>query len=525
MGARQAGHRWAGFDMLSLLSLTAFFASMPFLLAPLNLLRPLLFQATAEPLLEPLSATPFLAAMALAAMFASLAMLFVCLLKTAYARLGRRLLIAAGGAYLVGMAFTCLACFAPGVPSSLLVVAGAFVGAGGAVLCMAWARRVHLPDLRASLASLVALGAALFVLDALISLAGDAVRAIALLALAAAGTAGCLRGALAQSGAESRSTTSGANWWDVFGKLDLSLLGEGGSDFKSPWSRTLFFIVTPAVVFLLFVSGMNMHHTFYGDFPIEIVGGFVAVACAAVLLLAKSERAVVNAGYRMYLPIIAAVVFVVGDFAMIELRGLFLNVGVYVFCFVYGLLMCAMIITMMSRMESLKLPAACMLVIAACLIAQLSYANIDAGVLGAYRLNVLLFLLVVSVVLLIAMPSSRVWRVVIEGIDVSDGADSPAAETETDADAAKADIVTLEARCAMVAESCGLTPREAEILRFLGRGYGSVYIADTLVIAESTVRSHVKSIYRKIDVSSREELISRIDEMGETVEKPIAPIG
>lgn len=201
MGARQAGHRWAGFDMLSLLSLTAFFASMPFLLAPLNLLRPLLFQATAEPLLEPLSATPFLAAMALAAMFASLAMLFVCLLKTAYARLGRRLLIAAGGAYLVGMAFTCLARFAPGVPSSLLVVAGAFVGAGGAVLCMAWARRVHLPDLRASLASLVALGAALFVLDALISLAGDAVRAIALLALAAAGTAGCLRGALARRAA------------------------------------------------------------------------------------------------------------------------------------------------------------------------------------------------------------------------------------------------------------------------------------------------------------------------------------
>lgn len=525
MRARQAGHRWAGFDVISLLSLAAFFSGMPFLLAPLNLMRPLLDAATAEPVLEPLSSTPFLTAMALAAMFASLAMLFVCLLKTAFARLGRRLLVAAGCAYLVGMAVACLARFASGVPLSVIVVAGAFVGAGGAVLCMAWARQAHLPDLRVALFSLVALGAVLFALDALLSLAGDAVRALALVSLAVAGTVGCLRGALAQSSAEMRPTTSGANWWDVFGKLDLSLLGEGGSDFKSPWSRTLFFIVTPAVVFLLFVAGMNMHHTSYGDFPIEIAGGLIAVACTVPLLFAKGDRAVVNAGYRIYLPIIAAVVFVVGDFAMIELRGLFLNVGVYVFCFVYGLLMCAMVVAMMSRMKSLKLPAACMLVIAACLIAQLSYANIDAGVLGAYRLNVLLFLLVVSVVLLIVMPSSRVWRVVIEGIDVSDDVDREGSEDGQTADAVKAEAATLEERCDAVARSCGLTPREAEILRFLGRGYGSVYIADALVIAESTVRSHVKSIYRKIDVSSREELISRIDEIGETAENPINPLG
>lgn len=504
--------------MLSLLSLTAFFSSMPFLLAPLNLLRPLLSSASDEPLLEPLVATPFLTAMALAAMFAALAMLFVCLLKTAYARLGRRLLIAAGAAYLVGMVFVCLVYFAPGVSSTLIVLSGALIGAGGAVLCMAWARQVHLPDLRIALASFVALGGALFVIDALLALAAPVVRSIAMLLLALAGTFGCLRGALAQSGAESRPTTSGANWWDVFGKLDMSLLG-AESDFRTPLSRTLFFIVTPAIVFLLFVAGMNMHHTLYGDFPLEIVGGFIAVVCTVPLLFSRGERAIISAGYRIYLPIIAAVVFVVGDFAMIDVRGLFLNVGVYVFCFVYGLLMCAMVITMMSRMKSLALPAACMLVIAACLIALLSYANIDAGVLGAYRLNVLLVLLVISVVLLVVMPSSNVWRVVIEGIDVSDAA------LRDDAEHAKDSVLTLEERCDRVACACELTPREAEILRYLGRGYGSVYIADTLVIAESTVRSHVKSIYRKIGVSSREELICRIDEIGETAENPTDPLG
>ena len=46
----------------------------------------------------------------------------------------------------------------------------------------------------------------------------------------------------------------------------------------------------------------------------------------------------------------------------------------------------------------------------------------------------------------------------------------------------------------------------------LGRGHGIAFIAGTLVISESTVRTHVKAIYRKIGVSSREELLERVDE-------------
>ncbi|WP_139653743.1 helix-turn-helix transcriptional regulator [Raoultibacter phocaeensis] len=514
MGNLRAGYRWAGFDAVSLLSLAAFFASTPLLLAPLDLMRPVLASSSDGPLLEPLTSAPFLTAVALAAMFASLAMLFVCLLKTAYARLGRTLLVGAGTSYALGMLIVCAAHFAAPVPQLVAVSAGALVGAGGAVLCMAWARQVSLPDLRIALGSLVALGAAVFALDTLVLFMTVPFRAMALALLAVAGMLGCVRSAWGSAGAGLDATTSGANWWDVFGRLDMSLI-ESGSDFATPLSRTLFFIVTPAVVFLLFIAGMNMHHTFYGDVLVEVLGGSIAVLCAIVLLFMKTERATINVAYRIYLPLIAAVVFVVGDFAPLDVRGLFLNVGVYVFCFVYGLVMCAMVIMMMSRMRSLALPAACMLVIAACLIAMPSYANLDAGVLGAYRLNVLLVLLLVAVILLIVTPSSRVWRLVIEGIDLSDALEKPGEQAGRSA--------TLEERCDYVARACGLTPRESEILRFLGRGYGSVYIAEALVIAESTVRSHVKSIYRKVDVSSREELISRIDEIGETPETDAAP--
>lgn len=75
-----------------------------------------------------------------------------------------------------------------------------------------------------------------------------------------------------------------------------------------------------------------------------------------------------------------------------------------------------------------------------------------------------------------------------------------------------APVRDVAARCDDLAASCGLTPRESEILGYLGRGHGIVFVADALVISESTVRTHVKSIYRKLGVSSREELVSKVDE-------------
>ena len=49
-------------------------------------------------------------------------------------------------------------------------------------------------------------------------------------------------------------------------------------------------------------------------------------------------------------------------------------------------------------------------------------------------------------------------------------------------------------------------------LGYLGRGHGIAFVADALVISESTVRTHVKSIYKKLGVNSREELVSKVSE-------------
>ena len=80
---------------------------------------------------------------------------------------------------------------------------------------------------------------------------------------------------------------------------------------------------------------------------------------------------------------------------------------------------------------------------------------------------------------------------------------------DSDTDGEVPDVAT---RCLKVAELYKLSPRETEIFGYLGRGHGIVFIAETLVISESTVRTHVKNIYKKIGVSSREELLQLVDE-------------
>lgn len=49
----------------------------------------------------------------------------------------------------------------------------------------------------------------------------------------------------------------------------------------------------------------------------------------------------------------------------------------------------------------------------------------------------------------------------------------------------------------------GLTPREAEVLHHIGRGLRVPDVAGLLGLTENTVAGYVKSIYRKLNISSR----------------------
>ena len=59
-----------------------------------------------------------------------------------------------------------------------------------------------------------------------------------------------------------------------------------------------------------------------------------------------------------------------------------------------------------------------------------------------------------------------------------------------------------------------LTPREADIARLLAHGYTAKRVADELTLSLNTVQSYTKSIYRKLDVHKKDELIEKVSHLG-----------
>lgn len=70
---------------------------------------------------------------------------------------------------------------------------------------------------------------------------------------------------------------------------------------------------------------------------------------------------------------------------------------------------------------------------------------------------------------------------------------------------------TLEDRCARIAATHQLSAREAEVLVYLAQGHTRASIAKKLFVSENTIREHVKNIYKKLYIHSRQQLIDMVD--------------
>ncbi|MEG0845436.1 MAG: LuxR C-terminal-related transcriptional regulator [Raoultibacter sp.] len=68
-----------------------------------------------------------------------------------------------------------------------------------------------------------------------------------------------------------------------------------------------------------------------------------------------------------------------------------------------------------------------------------------------------------------------------------------------------------EERCDTLAQAHRFTPRETEIFKLLAQGYTMPTISEKLFVSENTVKSHVKSIYQKLAIHVRHELIDLVN--------------
>lgn len=90
----------------------------------------------------------------------------------------------------------------------------------------------------------------------------------------------------------------------------------------------------------------------------------------------------------------------------------------------------------------------------------------------------------------------------------------PRREPDTDANgivvADSRELSLLEA-CRLLQERYGLSDRETEIAALVAQGRSRPYIREQLFISTNTVATHIKHIYGKLDIHSKEELIDMVN--------------
>ena len=70
----------------------------------------------------------------------------------------------------------------------------------------------------------------------------------------------------------------------------------------------------------------------------------------------------------------------------------------------------------------------------------------------------------------------------------------------------------LERAVCELAQECGLTPRELEVLQAWSTGHNAAYIEQNLGISRNTVKTHLNHIYQKTGTAGREELLGLLDQ-------------
>ncbi|WP_162610848.1 helix-turn-helix transcriptional regulator [Gordonibacter sp. An230] len=410
---------------------------------------------------------------------------------------------AAAAFYVGGFVLFALALAVPGFGVGVVAfVAGLAVAVGVVPLCLAWGTYFSALDMRQALFSLAVLVGMGSLAELLLSAVSMQVGLVAFALLLVLGVLlplwKALRGELSRTvrdAAEGEAFVSDPLASELVASVD------GAVGLLSSARRMASVLAMPLVGLLMFGFLMGVRKFMLFDLIyVEALGGIVAAVVVLPLSLAEMRCPLLPLVYQVVLPLFALALVVLNSFPVgTGPQWLAASVS-YVFYGVIGILALASLCAMAHARE-FSAPLIYGLVVAA--FALVSLAGIWCGSLPLFAYQqggpVLLVLSTAYFALLVGVPLVAAWR-----REVALPVDDACAPVEG--------VGVLQERCERLSREGGLSPRESEILAYLGRGHGIAYVAKTLVISESTVRTHVKSIYRKLGVSSREELLQRVDE-------------
>jgi DNA-binding CsgD family transcriptional regulator len=264
------------------------------------------------------------------------------------------------------------------------------------------------------------------------------------------------------------------------------------------FKRLLQVLHAPLMGFLLFALTMAMRKVMIGGgLYAEGLGAILAVALLLPLCFRRSEKPLLPFIYQVFLPIFAVILIVLNSFPVnspIQYMG---QLGLYAFFAVIGLQALA---SLSAAAQAREFPVSFIFGLALSAFAGVSFLGLrlsEVALISAHSDEVLLVLSTLYFVYLTLAPGLKAWRSLY---------------LPTEAPATQHIREDLEQRCTTLAATFGLSPRESEIVSYMGRGYAPAFIAKKLFLSDSTVRSHVRNIYRKMQVNSREDLLQLIED-------------
>ena len=292
----------------------------------------------------------------------------------------------------------------------------------------------------------------------------------------------------------------------VCAKRSLDLRAPISEEYSAPvFKGTLANLWRPVLgtAILAFMSGLMLQLSARQDIPLEtfqptsLVTQAVLMAALFLPVLLVKKQPNLGAVYKVALPLSAA------GFLLLPLiwdgAGGLANA-----CAQLGTLVAGIILWCMAAeaVHDTKLPA---VLLFSCTFLCTNAAQLAGTLVGFFNASTLaqgdvaLTAVALVAVYLVAMVSMFLFK------------DRKLNAKEDEVAAAPQQGDALEARCNALAEGYGFTPRETEILVLLGQGRTARGISEKLYVSENTVKYHIKSIYQKLGVHARGEVIDLIE--------------